>query len=182
MTVWNDPNILPSCVFSVWRYLTKPYMQIFKWAAFPRKVRKPVDTFIPFDFDNKHLKTWCFFMHNSLNKTVLSEYFSPYWPWCLVADDFDWIWISNQTSVVQTHSCYRGKKNQRDPSLTPIFQGYFIIQFDLNTFFLAFYGTPHWFAIDSQSVLMRSGKLLQRSYQTILRDSSAGYFLTLICL
>lgn len=27
------------------------------------------------------------------------------------------------------------KKNQRDLSLTPIFQGYFIIQFDLNTFF-----------------------------------------------
>lgn len=40
------------------------------------------------------------------------------------------------------HTAARKKKNQRDPSLTPIFQGYFIIQFDLNTFFLPSQQTP----------------------------------------
>lgn len=64
------------------------------------------------------------------------------WPWYFVLHYFDWIWISNQTSVIRTHSCWKEKKNQRDPSLTPIFQGYFIIQFDLNTFFLPSWQTP----------------------------------------
>lgn len=56
--------------------------------------------------------------------------------------------FKSDLSYTDTQLLKKKKRNQRDPSLTPIFQGYFIIQFDLNTFFLAFHGNPHWFAAE----------------------------------
>lgn len=50
--------------------------------------------------------------------------------------------FKSDLSYMDTQLLERKKKNQRDPSLTPIFQGYFIIQFDLNTFFLPFTANP----------------------------------------